>query len=45
MGDVIVVGKLSLVDLAGSERIRKTQVQGSVLNEAKHINLSLTYLE
>ena len=37
--------KLHLVDLAGSERISKTQVEGSTLNEAKHINLSLTYLE
>ena len=39
------IAKLHLVDLAGSERIGKTQVEGSLLNEAKHINLSLTYLE
>lgn len=39
------MSKLHLVDLAGSERISKTQVEGSTLNEAKHINLSLTYLE
>lgn len=39
------LSKLNLVDLAGSERISKTQVEGSLLNEAKHINLSLTYLE
>lgn len=39
------MSKLHLVDLAGSERISKTQVEGSTLTEAKHINLSLTYLE
>lgn len=33
------------MDLAGSERISKSQVEGTLLNEAKHINLSLTYLE
>lgn len=43
--EVGFVSKLHLVDLAGSERISKTQVEGSTLNEAKHINLSLTYLE
>ena len=37
------LSKLNLVDLAGSERISKTQVEGSLLNEAKHINLSLTF--
>lgn len=39
------VSKLHLVDLAGSERISKSQVEGNLLNEAKYINLSLTYLE
>ena len=39
------ISKLHLVDLAGSERISKTQVEGNLLNEAKYINLSLTYLE
>lgn len=39
------VSKLHLVDLAGSERISKSNVEGSLLTEAKHINLSLTYLE
>lgn len=39
------VSKLHLVDLAGSERVSKSQVEGSLLTEAKHINLSLTYLE
>lgn len=39
------VAKLHLVDLAGSERISKSHIEGSLLNEAKHINLSLTYLE
>jgi kinesin family protein 6/9 len=33
------------VDLAGSERVKKTQVNGTTLREARHINLSLHYLE
>ena len=37
--------KLNLVDLAGSERVAKTRADGRVLNEAKHINLSLHHLE
>lgn len=37
--------KIHLVDLAGSERVHKTQVEGLILNEAQHINLSLSYLE
>ena len=37
--------KLHLVDLAGSERVAKTGADGLVLQEAKHINLSLHYLE
>lgn len=37
--------KLNLVDLAGSERVRKTQVDGTILREAQHINLSLHHLE
>lgn len=43
--DQIVFAKLHLVDLAGSERISKSNIEGSTLLEAKHINLSLTYLE
>jgi len=39
------VSKLHLVDLAGSERVNKSNVDGNTLVEAKHINLSLTYLE
>ena len=31
--------------MAGSERVQKTQVEGNMLEEAKIINLSLTYLE
>lgn len=37
-------GKLYLVDLAGSEVISKTGATGSVLEEAKNINKSLTML-
>lgn len=37
--------KLHLVDLAGSERVGKTNVGGTLLTEAKYINLSLHYLE
>ena len=37
--------KLNLVDLAGSERVAKTKADGKVLQEAKHINLSLHHLE
>lgn len=37
--------KLNLVDLAGSERVYKTCATGQILQEAKHINLSLHYLE
>ncbi|XP_012938356.2 kinesin-like protein KIF6 [Aplysia californica] len=37
--------KLHLVDLAGSERVAKTGVNGTLLTEAKYINLSLHYLE
>ena len=43
--EVGFTSKLHLVDLAGSERVYKTQVEGNTLNEAKHINLSLSYLE
>lgn len=39
------MSKLHLVDLAGSERISKTNVEGTLLSEAKSINLSLSYLE
>ncbi len=39
------VSKCHLVDLAGSERVGKSEVTGAILSEAKHINLSLTYLE
>ncbi|EAS00681.2 kinesin motor catalytic domain protein (macronuclear) [Tetrahymena thermophila SB210] len=39
------VSKLNLVDLAGSERVSKTNHDGTLLNEAKNINLSLSYLE
>jgi kinesin family protein 5 len=38
------VGKLYLVDLAGSEKVGKTGAEGSVLEEAKTINKSLSAL-
>jgi kinesin family protein 6/9 len=37
--------QLNFVDLAGSERVAKSHVAGRQLAEAKHINLSLHYLE
>eukprot|EP00833_Pecoramyces_ruminatium_P013722 jgi/Orpsp1_1/1187754/evm.model.d7180000059928.1 len=43
--DSIRKSKLHLVDLAGSERVAKTQIGGTLLKEAKYINLSLHYLE
>ncbi|KAJ3273248.1 Kinesin- protein 6 [Terramyces sp. JEL0728] len=43
--DVIRRSKLHLVDLAGSERVARTGIDGNLLKEAKHINLSLHYLE
>ena len=36
---------LHLVDLAGSERVSRSGIDGKLLKEAKHINLSLHYLE
>jgi kinesin family protein 6/9 len=43
--EVIRKSKLNLVDLAGSERVSRTKIDGQILKEAKHINLSLHYLE
>jgi kinesin family member C2/C3 len=37
-------GCLHLVDLAGSERVDKSEATGDRLNEAKHINYSLSAL-
>ncbi|KAK4473269.1 hypothetical protein MN116_004439 [Schistosoma mekongi] len=42
---VIRRSKLHLVDLAGSERVYKYGLDGTLLTEAKYINLSLHYLE
>ncbi|KAJ3088301.1 Kinesin- protein 6 [Quaeritorhiza haematococci] len=44
-GDTIRKSKLHLVDLAGSERVSRTHIDGTLLKEAKYINLSLHYLE
>ncbi|CAM9586109.1 unnamed protein product [Scytosiphon promiscuus] len=41
----VMRSKLHLVDLAGSERVHKTQTGGQTLVEAKHINVSLFFLE
>lgn len=41
----VMVSKLHLVDLAGSERISKGHIEGNLITETKHINLSLSYLE
>lgn len=41
----VFVSKLHLVDLAGSERISKGHIEGNLVTETKHINLSLSYLE
>ncbi|KAK9811828.1 hypothetical protein WJX72_010914 [[Myrmecia] bisecta] len=43
--EVVRRSKLNLVDLAGSERVSKTNIDGTILREAKYINLSLHYLE
>ncbi|KAL1525694.1 hypothetical protein AB1Y20_020543 [Prymnesium parvum] len=43
--DVVRRSKLHLVDLAGSERVKKTGIEGTILREAKYINLSLHFLE
>lgn len=39
-----MTGRLTLVDLAGSERVRHTTSSGARLEEAKHINASLSAL-
>ena len=39
-----VMGKLHLVDLAGSERLKKSESSGIRMEEALHINKSLTAL-
>ena len=37
--------KLNLVDLAGSERVSRTNIDGTVLREAKYINLTVQNLD
>ncbi|EDV20258.1 uncharacterized protein TRIADDRAFT_61256 [Trichoplax adhaerens] len=43
--DTIRRSKFHLVDLAGSERVAKSNIGGTILTEAKYINLSLHFLE
>eukprot|EP00958_Prasinococcus_capsulatus_P029018 scaffold7243_cov394-Prasinococcus_capsulatus_cf.AAC.13 len=38
-------GKLSIVDLAGSENVNRSEAEGDRLEEAKHINKSLSALK
>lgn len=38
------ISKLNLIDLAGSEKVRKSEVSGTSMEEAKKINLSLSAL-
>lgn len=42
--DTVTYSRLFLVDLAGSERIAQSGAQGKALDEAKHINKSLSAL-
>ena len=43
--DTVRRSKLALVDLAGSERVLRSGIEGTMLREARHINLSLHFLE
>jgi len=36
--------KITVIDLAGSEKVSKTHAEGKLLDEAKQINKSLSYL-
>jgi hypothetical protein len=44
LGEAMNNGTLYLVDLVGSERVCKSKVEGKELNEAQHINKSLSAL-
>lgn len=43
--EIIRASKINLVDLAGSERIKSGNIDMSMFNETKYINLSLSFLE
>ena len=43
--ELVKRARVYFVDLAGSERVSKSGVDGRLLNESKHINVSLHYLE
>jgi kinesin family protein 6/9 len=43
--EIMRISKINLVDLAGSERIKDYKYDSNTVNEAKYINLSLTFLE
>ena len=41
----VSAGRISFIDLAGCERIKESESKGATLNEALHINASLSALE
>ena len=43
--EITKVAKINMVDLAGSERIKANNKKDLIINETKHINLSLSFLE
>ena len=43
--EIMQISKINLVDLAGSERLKTNNKKEAIFNEAKYINLSLSFLE